>query len=68
MGSNTMNLRAMTLFLATWLAASLWGCSPTIQVAAPTEPIEINLNIKHEITIKVDKDLEDLFEDDDELF
>jgi hypothetical protein len=48
----------------------LAGCTPTIQVAAPSEPIEINLNVKieHEIRIKVDKDLEDLFEDESDLF
>ena len=46
------------------------GCTPTIQVQAPSEPIEINLNVKieHEIRIKVDKDLEDLFEDESDIF
>ena len=50
--------------------ASMGGCTPTIQVQAPSEPIEINLNIKieHEIRIKVDKDLEDLFEDESDIF
>ena len=44
------------------------ACTPTIKVATD-EPITINLNvnIKHEILVKVDKDLENLFEDD-ELF
>ena len=48
----------------------LGGCTPTIQVQAPSEPIEINLNVKieHEIRIKVDKDLEDLFEDESDIF
>ena len=46
------------------------GCTPTIQVAAPSEPIEINLNvtIQHEIRIKVDKDLEELFEEEADIF
>ena len=46
------------------------GCAPKVQVAAPEEPIVINLNVKieHEIRVKVDKDLEDLFEENDELF
>ncbi len=49
---------------------SMGGCTPTIQVQAPSEPIEINLNVKieHEIRIKVDKDLEDLFEDESDIF
>ena len=57
---------AMTIVATAFLA----GCTPTIQVAAPSEPIEINLNVKieHEIRIKVDKDLEDLFEDESDLF
>lgn len=48
----------------------LAGCNPTVQVAAPKEPIEINLNVKieHEIRVKVDKELEDIFEEDSELF
>jgi hypothetical protein len=63
-----MSARVLTLLLAALWAPSLWGCAPTVKVVAPTEPITINLNIKHEITIKVDKDIEDLFEEDDELF
>ena len=45
----------------------LVGCTPTIQVAAPSEPIEINLNVKieHEIRVKVDKELDDVFDDED---
>ncbi len=55
------------------LLASLttsWACTPKVVIEAPKEPIEINLNIKieHEIRVKVDDDLEQLFEDDDELF
>jgi hypothetical protein len=46
------------------------GCTPKVQIEAPKEPIVINMNIKieHEIKVKVDKDLENLFEEDDELF
>ena len=48
----------------------LGACTPTVQVAAPTDPIEINMNVKieHEIRIKVDKELDDLFDEDSELF
>ncbi len=40
----------------------LVGCTPRIEVAAPKEPITINMNVKieHEIIIKADKDVEDL--------
>ena len=61
----------MKAYLLTGFAlVILGGCTPTIQVQAPDKPIEINLNIKieHEIRIKVSKDLEDLFEDESDLF
>jgi len=46
------------------------GCSPTVKLEAPKEPIEINLNVKieHEIRVQVDKELEGLFDEDSELF
>ena len=45
------------------------GCTPTVKVATD-EPITINLNvnIKHEILVKAEEDLEDLFSNDSELF
>jgi hypothetical protein len=45
------------------------GCTPTVKVATD-EPITINLNvnIKHEILVKVDKELNDLFGEDSDLF
>ncbi len=46
------------------------GCTPTGEVKAPEEPITINLNVKieHEIRVKVDRDLDDLFDDESDLF
>jgi hypothetical protein len=46
------------------------ACAPTVQLAAPEKPIEINLNIniKHEILVKVEQEVEDLFEEEEELF
>lgn len=48
----------------------LAGCSPTIKVKAPKKPVEINLNvkIKHELRIKVDKDVDELIKDNPDLF
>ncbi len=50
--------------------ALLLGCVPTVQVAAPTEPIQINVNVKieHEIRVKVEKDLEESIAGDGEIF
>jgi hypothetical protein len=45
------------------------ACTPTVKIATD-EPITINLNvnIKHEILVKVDKELDDIFSSDSELF
>ena len=52
------------------LVAGLFGCSPKVQVEAPSEPITINLNVKieHEIRVKVDKDLDHVFEEQKDIF
>ena len=63
-------VKAITMHaLATILLAALAGCTPTVKVATD-EPITINLNvnIKHEILVKVDEDLDDLFAEDSDLF
>ncbi len=55
---------------AVLLALLLAACTPKVQVALPAEPININLNVKiqHEIYIRVDKQLDELFSDDSGLF
>ncbi len=46
------------------------ACTPTVQMALPNEPININLNVKiqHEILIKVDKQLDAMFSKSSGLF
>ncbi len=46
------------------------GCTPTVQVVAPKEPIVINMNVKieHEVRVKVDKELDELHEQRDDIF
>jgi hypothetical protein len=58
------------LFVFPAIAVSLMSCSPTVKVEPPDEPITINLNVKieHEIRVKVDKELEDVFSEDSGLF
>ncbi len=60
---------SLTLLAALWIV-SLAACTPKVQVEAPKEPITINLNIKieHEIRVKIDEDLENLFDEDDDIF
>lgn len=52
------------------LALLSGACTPTVQLAMPNEPININLNVKieHEIYIKVDKELDNLFDESSGLF
>jgi len=46
------------------------ACSPTVRVEAPEKPIEINMtvNIRHEILVKVEKDVQQLFDENKGLF
>lgn len=53
------------------LGAGLWiACTPRVQIEAPEEPIVINLNIKveQEIRVRVDRELDQLIADDEDLF
>ncbi len=52
------------------LVSAISACTPSVQVALPNEPININLNVKiqHEILIKVDKQLDDMFSESSGLF
>jgi len=60
------NPLTILMFLAT---AVLLSCTP-VEVAVPEKPITINLNVKidHEIRVKVEKDLENVFTDQSGLF
>ena len=60
----------LKLALPALLGLVLLGCQPTVRVEAPEKPITINLNIKieQEIRIRVEKDVEDLLDEDDDLF
>lgn len=48
----------------------LFGCTPRVEVAAPEKPITINLNVKieHEVRVKVEKELDQVFSEESELF
>lgn len=55
--------RIRGLLTVVLLATGVAACTPTVQMAAPKEPITVNLNVKiqHEIYVKVDKDVDELF-------
>jgi len=46
------------------------ACSPTVKFEAPDEPIvlQINITIQQEVLIKVDRALDDVFEEQGDIF
>ncbi|MGH1430644.1 MAG: YnbE family lipoprotein [Neptuniibacter sp.] len=60
-------LQTSVLLLA---LAGISGCSPRVEVAVPSEPITINLNVKieHEILVKVDREIDELLSENSDLF
>ena len=48
----------------------LSACTPRVDIVVPDKPITVNLNVKidHEIRVKVDRELEQLFEQEKGLF
>ncbi|MDM2897989.1 YnbE family lipoprotein [Citrobacter sp. Cpo030] len=63
-------MKTIAAMLGLLASSVLVGCTPRIEVAAPKEPITINMNVKieHEIHIKVDKDVESLLKSRSDLF
>jgi len=45
------------------LVLGVVACTPTVRMEAPKEPITVNLNVKiqHEIYVKVDEEVDELF-------
>ena len=58
------------LMITAVVVGILTACTPKVQLAAPSEPININLNVKiqHEIYIKIDRELDELFSESSGLF
>ena len=58
------------LYVAIVCFSALVGCSPTVKVEAPQEPITINMNIKidHEVRVKIDRELDSVLTKNSELF
>ena len=51
-------------------AVMLIGCTHTVKVEAPAEPITINLNVKidQEVRVRLEEDIEDMIEANPDLF
>ncbi|MDP2904170.1 MAG: YnbE family lipoprotein [Methylovulum sp.] len=65
-----MNCNAITCVGIVWGACCLSGCTPSVRFEAPDKPIEINMNINldHEIRLKVEKDVDELISNKKGLF
>jgi hypothetical protein len=60
---------ARALMLSSLGAVAIAGCIP-VQIQAPDEPIEINLNvnIRQEVIVRLERDAAELLEQNDDLF
>lgn len=69
-GSMTVRHAHARLLAAAAAAALLGACTPKVQVVPPDEPITINLNVKidHEVRVKVDRELEEAYRENPDLF
>ena len=62
------------LTMATGILAAatvaLAACQPTVKLAAPDEPIVIDINIKIEqdVRVRVDREIDDLLRENEDLF
>jgi hypothetical protein len=65
-----LSKRLLFSFTAAIMLATVSACAPTVKVAAPDEPITINLNVKieHEVRVKIDKELDEVFSKESGLF
>ncbi|MGB1950586.1 MAG: YnbE family lipoprotein [Marinobacter sp.] len=62
-GLRSLRPLAVHILMVMMLPLAMYGCTPTVQMAGPKEPITVNLNVKiqHEIYVKVDKEVDELF-------
>ena len=70
-GAQGVRVRKISIRLIGVMAVlAVVGCAPTVKVEAPEKPIVINLNVKieHEVRVRVEKDVEELFADNPDLF
>lgn len=63
-------MRLSGLLLLGVVGMALAACQPTVRVEPPDRPIEINLNvtIEQEVRIRLEREVEDLFEANPGIF
>lgn len=59
---------AVTVVAAALMFAT--ACQPTVQLAAPEEPIviDININIEQNVRVRIDREIDDLLRENEDLF
>ena len=52
------------------MGLALTSCAPTVALQAPDKPLEINLNVKidHQISVNVDKQLDEVMKSNEGIF
>lgn len=62
---NFLNFLVLSLLLA-----PLMACSPRVELQSPDKPLEINLNVKidHQISVRVDKQLDEVMNKNEAIF
>jgi len=63
-------MRLRSCFAVLLLGLLSTACTPTVQLAMPNEPININLNVKidQEVRVKLDREVEDLIANNPDIF
>ena len=66
--TETTALAAMAALTA--LGGCLGGCTPTVRVEVPDKPIEINLNvnIRQEVVVKLERDVQETLRQNRDIF
>lgn len=69
-GDGNGRASATTLSAVLLLGGIAAACTPTVRLEPPDEPIEINLNVRieQEVRVKIDRDLEDAFAENSDIF
>ena len=66
-----MKLKVLFVNLAlAFVGCAFVACAPTVELQAPDKPLEINLNVKidHQISVKVDKQLDEVMKSNEGIF
>jgi len=66
-GGPMKNILSSTLCILS-LLFSLSACTHTIKVEPSDKPITINMNIKHDLRVRVERDVKKLFDKNKDIF